>query len=89
MVQGLGFVPGWTCSGTEAVEWRGRECPEVAENVGEISDSPGSGFGLRSCLSRSPRSKRLEMKSGLYTYIFSTKINIFSVHYISFMCQYE
>lgn len=48
MVQGLGFVPGWTCSGTEAVEWRGRECPEVAENVGEISDSPqavDSGLG--------------------------------------------
>lgn len=46
MVQGLG-QPGWTCSGIEAEEWRGRECPEVAENVGEISRlSPGSGFGL-------------------------------------------
>lgn len=40
MVQSPGFVPGWTCYGIEAVEWRGGECPEVAENVEEISDSP-------------------------------------------------
>lgn len=30
------------------MSWRSRECPEVAENVGEISDSPqavDSGLG--------------------------------------------
>ena len=69
--QGLGFVPEWTCFGIEAVKCRGRECARSHRKCsGGSRLSSVCGFGLRSCWSKSSRSKGLKMISGLYTYIF-------------------